>query len=87
LNRSAPDCGYANNPHVFVGEVIRPSITPRVEEWSNLPSLGIDPRQVRASVKIATVACERQILRIAWASVLLCDYVLDMMPQLAVFLA
>jgi hypothetical protein len=81
------DGAEARNPGAFDGEVVGPLIAPRVKKPDDLSGLRVDSGQVRAFMKIAAVAGERQIVSIFEAAVLLRDDVLDMMPQFAMFLA
>ena len=52
-----------------------------------MSGLRVDSGQVRALSKVTAVARKRQILWIIGATVLLCDYVFEVMPHFAVFLS
>jgi hypothetical protein len=47
---------------------------------------GIDPTQIRPPVKVATMACEREIIDVVCAAVLSGHHMLDMMYEFAVAL-
>jgi hypothetical protein len=72
--------------YAFEGKVVGPSITPRVKERRQFPSLRVDSSQVRAFVQIAALASKRQIIIIIGAAVYSCGDVFDMMPQATMFL-
>jgi hypothetical protein len=86
LYGGAPDRACANDVHAFKDEVLRPAITPRMEKRRNLLSQRIDPSQVRTLMQIASVACQREIIRLIGAAVLPRHDVFNMMDQVAVFL-
>ena len=87
LDGSAPDRSDANDAHGFEGKVVGPSITPWMKEGRDLPGRGADSCQVWPLMQIAAVACEREIIDVIGAAVLLRHDVLDMMLQVAVCLA
>ncbi len=47
---------------------------------------GIDPTQVRPLVKVATMACEREIIHVVCAAMLPGNHMLDVMQEFAVAL-
>jgi hypothetical protein len=46
----------------------------------------IDPTQIRPLVKVATMACKREIIHVVCAAVLSGNYMLDVMQEFAVVL-
>ena len=61
-------------------------IAPRMKKGYHLPRLGVDSSQIRAFVQMAAVACQREIIGIVGAPVLLRNDVLNMMLRAALFL-
>lgn len=58
-------------------EMIVPVVTPRMKEFYDGICLGINPRQVRAFVKITIDARKRQVIKIIAAAMYLGNDVLD----------
>ncbi|HEV3330653.1 MAG TPA: hypothetical protein VG096_06720 [Bryobacteraceae bacterium] len=56
-----------------------PSVASRMKEIFDTTRPGIDPTQVWPLVKVAPVACEREIVHIVSAAVLSGNHVLDVM--------
>jgi len=87
LDRCAANFCEASDAHAFEGKVFGPAIAPRVKELSHLPCLRVDSGQIRALMKVAAVTCESEIIYFIRSAVLLRDDVLDVVPQLTMFLA
>jgi len=74
------------NVRASVNKVILPPISSRVKQNLYIARYGVDSTQVRAFVKIATMAGERQIFDIAGAAVLAGNNVFDLVWDGAVLL-
>ncbi|HEY8665406.1 MAG TPA: hypothetical protein VIL86_02015 [Tepidisphaeraceae bacterium] len=62
--------------------MIRPSLSPRVEQSHQSPAARIERGQIRAFVLIATVAGEREVHQDVTASMLARNDMLDLQPQI-----
>ena len=87
MDRGSPCRGDAVNTTPFERKVLRPEIAPRMKQSHELPRERINPRQVRAFMQIAAVTGQSEIVRVIGAPMLLCHNMLDVMPQVAMFLS
>src|SRR5262245_49499317 len=67
--------------------MVRPPTLSRMKQARELMRLGVDSSQVWTFMKVAAVACERQIFHVIGSAVLFGDDVLDVMRQFAVLLS
>lgn len=67
-------------------KVLSPPAAPRMEELHKLASSWVDTCEIGAFSEIATVARQREIIEIVATTVLLRNDMLDVVPQVAVFL-
>jgi hypothetical protein len=68
-------------------KVVAPLVAPGVEEGHKFTGECIDTREVRAFVEITVVAGQREIVNVIAPAMLLRNYMLDVVSQLAVLLA
>jgi hypothetical protein len=87
LDGCAPDGREPGDLRAVESKVVGPPVASRVEEVRDLAGLSIDPGQIWPLVEVATLTCERQIVGVIGAAVLLRDDVLHMMCQGAMLLS
>jgi len=66
--------------------VFTPAVASRVKQVLDTARHGVDSAQVRPLLKVATMACEREIIHVVCAAVLSGNYMLDVMYEFAVAL-
>ena len=78
MSGSAASWRQANDKTAFQHEMFAPDIVARMKQCNDRTHIGINTRQVRSFVRVATITGEREVLRIISSTVLLRHNVLDM---------
>ena len=77
-DRGATFCREADKLMPTRLEMVGPNIAPRIEQFDYATGIGIDSSEIWAYMKVAELACQRQVIKFAQATVLDRDDMLDM---------
>jgi hypothetical protein len=75
-----------DTPGAMKSEMFRPRVPPRMEERHEFSARGVDAREVRPFMSVASIAGQGQVARVVGPTVLFGDDVFDVMREAALFL-